>query len=135
MKNVVLRITRHPLTEDREVSLRSVYGKDVRVVTEDIPYGSDPIAAVRALVERAEVDGGKVVAVEAVGPEHVLLQLVEGLADDGIIVIRQVYKRDPETGRVIVTGKDERGRDILAFDCYEAVKVEVRKTLVGRTLT
>ncbi|MBI2589722.1 hypothetical protein HYW32_01705 [Candidatus Berkelbacteria bacterium] len=131
---VILRVMRHPLSEDRRAALAVVFGDDLEVVTEDVPYGADPVAAVQAVIDMIEAtEEREVVAVEAGGPEPVMIALVEGLAEQGIHVLRQVFKRG-EDGRVIVTGQDERGRDILAFGGYEVVGVEVRKALVQRPL-
>lgn len=131
MAKIVYRNVRHPLTEDRSEWLKHHFVTEITVHTEDVPYGDDPVNAVMKVLTGLD---GEVVAVEAGGPEPVMIALAEGLAEQGIPLIRQVYKRDFATGRVIVTGKDERGRDILAFDRYEQVAVEVRKALVGLPL-
>lgn len=56
----VLRITRHPLDSEREEFLRGVFGSDLRVVTNDIQYTNDPVAALQAAIEAV---GDEVVAV------------------------------------------------------------------------
>lgn len=114
MANIVLRITRHPLDTDREAFLKAVYGDDVRVVTEDIPYGDDGVAAVKALIERV----GNVVAVEAQAPFPVLMKLVDRRRDLGVALIRAQFERDAG-GRAVVVGKDDKGRDLLKFSHYE----------------
>lgn len=116
--SIIIRITRHPLDADREQFLRSVYGDDVKVVTEDIPYGDDPVASVKALIERHQTDDSKVVAVEAQAPLPVLIKLVDRRRDLGIALIRAQFERDAG-GRAIVVGKDESGRDLLKFSHYE----------------
>lgn len=121
-KEVVLRITRHPLDTDREAFLKGVYGFGLRIVTEDIPYGDDPVATVRALIERTEAGNANVVAVEAQAPFPVLIRLVD--ARFSIPLIRAAFERGPD-GRAIVSGKDERGRDLLKFSHYEElVRIE-----------
>ncbi len=132
MAKIVYRNVRHPATPDRMEWLQRHFGVTSQdIVTQDVPYGSDPVAAVMAVINNLS---GDVVAVEAGGPEPVMIALAEGLAMKGIVLIRQVYQRDPVTGRVVVTGQDESGRDIFAFDRYEAVEIEVRKALVGKPL-
>ncbi|MBP9749581.1 MAG: hypothetical protein KBD21_02530 [Candidatus Pacebacteria bacterium] len=120
---IVIRITRHDLDEDRAAYLRAVYGDDVAVVTEDIRYGDDPVAEVRALVERVEAtEGGKVVAVEAQAPFPVLMRLVDQARRQlGVPLIRAQFARD-EGGRAIVTGQDSGGRDLLKFAYYEELE-------------
>lgn len=69
----VLRITRHPLDVAGLMVLWSIYGEDVEVVTEDTPFGNDPIAAVKAAIDRV----GGVAAVEVIAPFPILSRLVE----------------------------------------------------------
>ncbi|MDO8523607.1 MAG: hypothetical protein Q7R74_00080 [bacterium] len=121
MAATVVRITRHPLDADREQFLKTVFGDDVRVVTDDIPYGDDPVAAVRALIERTEAGGDKVVAVEPQAPFPVLTKLVDRRRELGIPLIRVQFARN-EGGRAIVVGKDEGGRDLLKFSHYEELE-------------
>jgi len=120
MTNVVLRITRHDLDADRTGFLKVVYG-DVSIVTEDVPYGDDPVAAVRALIESYQIDDQKVVAVEPQAPFPVLMKLVEHRRDLGVALIRAQFERDAG-GRAIVVGKDESGRDLLKFSHYEELE-------------
>lgn len=122
-KSIVVRITRHPMDEDRAAYLRDVYGDVVAVVTEDIRYGDDPVAEVRALIERVEADhDGKVVAVEAQAPFPVLMRLVDQARRQlGVALIRAQFARD-EGGRAIVVGQDESGRDLLKFSHYEELE-------------
>ena len=104
------------------------------MVVDDRPYGDAPAGVVLDMIVTIhEQDNLRVVAVEAGGPEWAMIALVEALAEQGIPLIRQTFQRDPD-GRVIVTGQDERGRDLLAFDGYELVQVEVRKALFQRPL-
>ncbi|MDP2638930.1 MAG: hypothetical protein Q8P06_02060 [Candidatus Azambacteria bacterium] len=117
-KNTVIRITRHPLDADREQFLKSVFGDDVCVVTEDIRYGDDPIAAVKELIASTETDGRKVVAIEAQAPFPVTIKLVDQRRDLGVALIRAQFERS-EDGRAIVVGKDDKGRDLLKFSHYE----------------
>lgn len=135
---VLLRVMRHPLDAEREEWLQDYFGPRLRVVTEDVPYGDDPAAAVRAVIDLIEADEDHfVVAVEAGGPEWAMIALSEALGENfgevGTMLIRQTFQRGPD-GRVVVTGQDDNGRDILAFGGYEAVEVEVRKALVQRPL-
>lgn len=132
MANVVYRNVRHPLTADRAEWLKNHLGMDAEH-TQDISYGDDPLAAVMTVVNQLQADGDTVVAVEAGGPEAIMIALAEGLSEQSITLIRQVFARG-EDGRILVTGQDERGRDILAFDRYEAVGVEVRKALIAKPL-
>jgi hypothetical protein len=118
----IIRISRHPLTEEREAFLRSVFGDDLMVVTEDIRYGDDPVGAVKALIEQVEADhNSKVVAVEAQAPFPVTMKLVDARRDMGVRLIRAQFMRD-DFGRAIVVGQDERGRDVLKFSHYEELK-------------
>lgn len=122
---IFIRITRHPLDDAREAFVKNVFGDDLRVVTEDIRYGDDPVAAVLALITSVEAkEDGKVVALEAQAPFPVLLKLVDNRRVLGIPLVRVQFERD-EFGRAIVTGQDEGGRDILAFSHYEElVRIE-----------
>ena len=119
--NTVLRITRHPADADRTAFLQAVYGDDVCIVTEDIPYGDDPITAVRSLIERTESNGNKVIAIEAQAPFPKLIKLVDERHNLGVAFIRAQFERDG-SGRAIVTGKDEGGRDLLKFSHYEELE-------------
>jgi len=120
-KKTVVRITRHELDGDRRASLKVVYGDDVNIVTRDITYGDDPVAAVKALITSVEADGGKVAAVEAQGPFPVLSKLVEGRRELGVAIIRAQFERGPD-GRQVVVGKDEKGRDLFRFSHYEELE-------------
>lgn len=121
--NVVLRITRHALDEERMTFLRDVFGNDLLVVTEDIRYGDNPVANVSALIERTEQEGDdrKVIALEAQAPFPVLVKLVDAKLALGVDLIRAQFARD-EGGRAIVRGQDAGGRDILAFSHYEKLE-------------
>lgn len=121
----IIRITRHPADADRLEFLRRVFGSDVVVEDHDIPYGPDPVQAVQGLVSAVE---GEVVAVEAIAPFPVLQKLVDAQRGRrlafGCPLIRARFRRG-EDGRAIVTGQDETGRDILAFEAYEElVRIE-----------
>jgi len=118
MTNTVLRITRHPLDDDRAAYLKGVYGDDVRVVTNDVPYGDDAVASVKALIASVEAEGGEVAALEAQAPFPVLMKLVDRRRDLGVALIRAQFERD-QGGRAIVVGKDDKGRDLLKFSHYE----------------
>lgn len=119
MTNIVLRITRHATDDARVSFLRSVYGADVRIATIDTPYGSDPIAAIQALMELTAIEHkGSVVALEVIAPLPVLMQVVNRQRDLGVAVIRAQFERGSD-GRAIVTGKDDTGRDVLKFSHYE----------------
>lgn len=66
---VLVRITRHPFDAAREAFLKSVFGSDLVVVTDDIRYGDDAVASVKELIQRIESEtGGEIVAVEVQAP-------------------------------------------------------------------
>ena len=115
----VIRITRHEVDTARQMALYAIYGIDVQIVTTDIPYGDDPVAAVKQLISSQEEGGDTVVAVEAIAPLPSLMKLVDRRRDLGVALIRATFQRDEGGGRAIVTGKDAGGRDILAFGGYE----------------
>jgi hypothetical protein len=124
-KIIVIRITRHAADAARVNALKSAFGEGVVIVDRDIPYGIDPVAAVTQLIEsvKAEV-GGTVVAVEAQAPLSVLIKLVQQRSEIGAKLIRTQFERDA-TGRAVVVGKDESGRDLLKFSHYEEfVRIE-----------
>jgi hypothetical protein len=124
--STVLRVGRHEATESHTNALRAAYGEDVKITPPlDVQYGSDPVAAVQAVIDRHE----DVAAVEASGPEPVLMKLVEGLT---IPVIRPVFRR--EGSRVVVVGKDASGRDIFDVERYETLAIENRPSLVGKSI-
>lgn len=132
--SIILRVSRHEATPSHVAALEAAFGDDISVITEDVPYGDDPVAAVQAVIDRLQLPDDfdqedEVVAVEAAGPEPVLQALVEGL---DVPVIRPVFRR--ENGRVVVVGKDASGRDIFDVERYERLAVEVRPTLVGKPL-
>ena len=133
MAKTILRITRHPLDADRLDFLKGVFGDDVKVVSEDLQYGNDPVEAVQALIQRLKDSGEEVVAVEAIAPFPVLMKLVDGRRDLGVTLIRAQFARG-EGGRAIVTGRDAQDRDILKFSCYEELlRIEFdTKPLVAR---
>ena len=122
---VVLRITRHPLDADREAFLREVFGSEIQVVTADIPYGDDAVAAIKNLVADTEEEFClPVVAIEAQAPFPVLMRLVDNRRELGVPLIRSQFERDG-SGRAIVVGKDKSGRDLLKFSHYEElVRIE-----------
>lgn len=125
MKIVVIRITRHAADVGRVNALKSAFGEEVEILDRDIPYGVDPVAAVKQLIKSTEAEvGGKVVAVEAQAPFSALIKLVDQRRDLGIKLIRAQFERDA-TGRAVVVGKDESGRDLLKFSHYEEfVRIE-----------
>jgi len=130
----VVRITRHPVDGPRLEYLRDVYGDDVEVITNDILYGGDPVAAVKKLIVSIETDGCEVVAVEAQAPFPVTMKLVDGRRDLGVALIRAQFERG-EDGRAIVVGQDESGRDLLKFSHYEEmvrIVFETRHLQVAR---
>jgi hypothetical protein len=132
MAKAVVRITRHPLDPAREAFLKGVYGDDLLVVTDDIRYGDNPVAAVCDLLDKVADDTGcEVVALEAQAPFPVLLRLVDARRDLGVALIRAQFERD-EGGRAIVSGKDESGRDLLKFSHYEElVRIEFDTRRLG----
>jgi len=110
---------------EREKAIKGIFGDDVRVVIKDIPYGDDPVAAVKALIESYEDCDQEIVAIEAIAPFPVLIKLVGRQQDLGVTFIRAQYERD-EIGRIVVTGKDEKGRDLFKFSHYEElVRIEL----------
>ncbi len=125
MANTVLRITRHPHDADREYDLRRLFGADAQIVDRDVPYGDDPVPAVRDLIAQVAAEtGSPVVAVEAIAPFGVLTRLVAAQRELDVTFIRAKFARG-EGGRALVVGRDEAGRDALAFAGYEAiVKIE-----------
>lgn len=124
-KNIVIRITRHVADTARVEALKSAFGKEIEIFDRDIPYGDDPVAAVKQLIASVEAEvGGKVVAVEAQAPFFALIALVKQRHDLGVKLIRAQFERDA-TGRVVVIGQDESGRDLLKFSHYgELVRLE-----------
>jgi len=132
----VLRISRHEETDSHIRALQQVFGADVEVITNDLVYGDDPVGIVAELIEKLgsfDFDTNttyEVIAVEAAGPELVLQALVEGLE---VPIIRPVFRRE-ENGRVAVVGKDANGRDIFDVERYEQLVVEMRPSLVGKSL-
>jgi|SRR3989338_1641141 len=128
-RRVVVRVSRHPDTGSHWAAVRAVYGEEISLRTKDFPYGDDPVAAVKTLVDSVESEGRDVVAVEAAGPEPVLIALVQGLS---VPVLRPVFRRDG--GRVVVVGKDAGGRDIFDVERYERLDVEMRPAIVGKPL-
>ncbi|HET8574820.1 MAG TPA: hypothetical protein VFM02_01460 [Candidatus Paceibacterota bacterium] len=129
----VVRISRHTATDSHVAALHSIFGNDINIVTKDIAYGDDPVGAVQEMLQQvkhlkqgihAEVD---IKAVEAVGPESIVMALVQKLE---VPVIRPVFRR--ENGRVVIVGKDANGRDIFDVERYEWLEIENRPTLVGR---
>ncbi|OGG92867.1 hypothetical protein A2609_03380 [Candidatus Kaiserbacteria bacterium RIFOXYD1_FULL_47_14] len=125
---VLVRITRHPFDAAREAFLKSVFGSDLVVVTDDIRYGDDAVASVKELIQRIESEtGGEIVAVEVQAPPPALIRLVDRQRDLGVVLIRAQFERD-EFGRAIVEGKDESGRDLLQFSHYEVLEQIVFKT-------
>lgn len=132
MAKNVIRITRHPLDSDRAAYLRQIYGDDATIVTRDIPYGNDPIAAVQALIASVQDElEDQVVAVEAQAPFPVLMRLVDNRRDLGVALIRAQFERDAG-GRAIVVGQDAGGRDLLKFSHYEELeKIEFQTRRLG----
>lgn len=116
MKTVV-RITRHEADADRIIELRRVFGEDVSIITNDIQFGDDPVLAVSECLARNQ----ETVAIEVVAPFPILVKLVEAQRRLGVLILRAQFKRE-ECGRAIVVGKDETGRDVLAFDHYEVIE-------------
>lgn len=115
-----LRITRHPADAARVEWIRNHFGSETTIVERDLPFGDDPVAAVRNLV--AEV--GAVVAIELIAPLPVLARVLDGRL--GVPLVRAEFQRD-SAGRAVVFGQDAAGRDILAFGEYvEVVRVEIK---------
>ena len=110
----VLRITRHPVCSDREKFLRNIFGDDVHIFTHDIRDRVSMVPFLKTMMEWYK----DVVAIEAIAPFPILSRLIDQRNELGVPLIRAVFKRD-QSGRALVIGKDKRGRDILAFSCYE----------------
>lgn len=122
----VLRVTRHPTTEERLAALQNIYGDDVRVVANDVKFFDDSVGAVKAAIEGIE---DEVVAVEAIASPPVLAKFLDRRFGLGIPLIRGELARGDD-GRPLVVGEDENGRDILAFSHYEEyveIKVVTRR--------
>ena len=120
-----LRVTRHPADAARVEWIRGFFGSDTTIVEQDVPFGNDPVAAVKGLLAKH----AEVVALEVVAPLPVLAQILA--ARLGVPVVRSEFLRGPD-GRVVVSGKDDNGRDILAFGEYvEMVRVEVMTRPLG----
>jgi hypothetical protein len=121
------------LDADRLDFLKGVFGDDIKIVTEDLQYGDNPVSAVQALIQRLKDSGDEVVAIEAIAPFPVLIKLVDGRRDLGVTLIRVQFARD-EGGRAIVTGKDTQDRDNLKFSHYEELlRIEFdTKPLIAR---
>ncbi|MBI4022975.1 hypothetical protein HY375_02330 [Candidatus Berkelbacteria bacterium] len=128
---VVLRITRHGTESDRLAAFKAVFGpEEVTVVCEDVRYNGDPAGAIRTVIDRIELDGErKVVAIDPIAPLDLLQKIVDGRDRLGdVLILRAMHKRDPETGRVVVTGRDPQGRELLAFSHYEVLEQIVIRT-------
>ncbi len=122
--STIVRIGRHAATDSHIAALRAAFGSNVEITQpQDVPYGNDPVAAVKAALDGWH----NVAAVEAAGPEPVLIALVQGL---GVPVIRPVFRRNGD--RVAVVGQDANGRDIFEVERYDALAIENRPTIVGR---
>jgi hypothetical protein len=130
MSNTVVRISRHKLTDSHTAALKAAFGEGVEVTPPtDAHYGDDPVAAVQAVIDRFASADTTIVAVEAAGPEPVLMALIEGLS---VPVVKPVFRR--EGSRVVVAGKDDAGRDIFEVERYERLTIEVRPTVVGASI-
>ena len=120
-----LRITRHPADEARVSWIKAYFGSDTEIVERDIPFGDDPTSAIRNAV--AEI--GNVVAIELIAPMPVMAGILN--ARLGVPLVRAELERD-SNGRVRVVGKDNTGRDILAFAEYvELLCVEISTRKLG----
>lgn len=111
--SIILRFTRHPVDANRKLFLRKVYGEDCEIISQDFPYGTDPVSTIKEAIGVV----GDVVAIEVIAPFAILMKLVDGRRTLGVTILRAEFRRDG-TGRAVVTGKDAEGRDILAFDRY-----------------
>jgi len=129
-KSIVIRIGRHVATQLHIVALKAAFGEGVEVTPPtDARYGDDPVAAVQAVIDSFAAPDTTIAAVEAAGPEPVLMALIKGLS---VPVIRPVFRR--EGNRVVVIGQDAAGRDIFEVERYERLAIEVRPTIVGELL-
>lgn len=132
-KALIFRVSRHEATDSHVRALKQAFGEDFEIITEDHQYGDNPLQTVARLIREIEYPngevGGKIIAVEAAGPEQVLQALVEGLE---VPVIRPVFRRDG--GRAVVVGKDAGGRDIFDVERYERLVVEMRPAIAGKPL-
>jgi len=114
-----LRITRHAAEAAQVECILSLFGPETRITEEDVPFGNDPVAVVKDLIAKHQ----DVVAIEIIAPLPVLAQILA--ARLSVPVVRSEFLRGTD-GRVVVSGKDDSGRDILAFGGYvEIVRVEV----------
>jgi hypothetical protein len=124
MKMKFVRISRHELSIQGQEWLEHKF-PGIEIVTQDIPYGDNPVAAVTTLLN--SFDPTEVVAVELGAPIAVLARLLAAKRDIPVPLVRQRFARDGE-GRVLVSGQDESGRDILVFDGYDVYEEAVVKT-------
>lgn len=123
----VLRITRHPCESGRAEALRAAFGADVRIVDRNVPFGDDPVRAVKNLMD----EFGDVVAVEMVAPIPVFARVLSARRELGdVLFLRAEFARG-EDGRAKVIGTDQGGRDVFAFSHYDVVeRVEVKTRLL-----
>ena|SRR3989344_6680247 len=140
--DVIIRISRHA-DKNREAAIRKCFGEDVHIITKNLEYGNsapwrtvsefinDQICALptKKLVEGESIE---LVAVEIAGPEAKLIDIVKHCK--AYRFVRPVFRRGHD-GRVVVTGKDDAGRDIFDIEDYEVLGVEVRESIVGKPLT
>ena len=121
-----LRIGRHATIPEQEAWIRAKFGSDIQILLRDLPFGDDPVKTVAAAISEAQLAGHEIVAADVIGPLAVLARLLEAKREITVPLVRAVMKRDPATGRVIITGKDAQGRDVFAFERYERlVKVTI----------
>lgn len=126
----VIRITRHPADDARIEALRNHFGEDTEVITDDVPYGDDPVSAVVGLLQKHGRD--HVAAIEVVAPIPVLARLTQARRELGDILILRAEFQKGADGRAIVVSKDPQGRDVFGFGHYEVVeKVEVKTHRLG----
>ena len=115
----VIRITRHPIEGGREEALRAAFGQEINIVSDDVPYGDDPVKTVVGLIAK---HGGNVVAIEVIAPVPTLAKLTQAKRELGRIkILRAEFARGVD-GRPIVLGLDAAGREIFAFDHYDVIE-------------
>jgi hypothetical protein len=120
----VIRITRHPADDARIEALRTYFGEDTEVITDDVPYGDDPVGAVVGLLQKYSGTA----AIEVVAPIPVLAKLTNARRELGDVLILRAEFQKGADGRAVVVSKDANGRDVFGFSHYEIVERVVVQT-------
>lgn len=119
---VIGRVSRHPLSDAARNILESRFPEGIEIVElGDVPFGTTPR---KNILDAITASGKNVELIEINAPIGVLIEIIGKLGETQLI--QQIFKTDT-SGRKVVVGKDENGRDLfepVGFKVITKISIE-----------